>query len=82
MTYWCMVKNVFLLHYNFPPFSTGEAKAQRGVGRREIGHGNLAHRALKGMIPQTILMLFGWFRIFSNPMVLRPWQPSAQEPWH
>ncbi len=41
----------FLLHYNFPPFSTGEAKAQRGVGRREIGHGNLAHRALKRMIP-------------------------------
>ena len=41
----------FLLHYNFPPFSTGEAKAQRGVGRREIGHGNLACRALKTMIP-------------------------------
>ena len=41
----------FLLHYNFPPFSTGEAKAQRGVGRREIGHGHLAWRALKGMIP-------------------------------
>ena len=41
----------FLLHYNFPPFSTGEAKAVRGVGRREIGHGNLAHRALKRMFP-------------------------------
>ena len=41
----------FLLHYNFPPFSTGEAKAQRGVGRREIGHGHLAWRAVKGMIP-------------------------------
>ncbi len=41
----------FLLHYNFPPFSTGEAKAQRGVGRREVGHGNLAHRALKRMFP-------------------------------
>lgn len=41
----------FLLHYNFPPFSTGEAKAQRGVGRREVGHGNLAHRALKRMLP-------------------------------
>ena len=40
-----------LLHYNFPPFSTGEAKAQRGVGRREIGHGHLAWRALKGQIP-------------------------------
>ena len=42
----------FLLHYNFPPFSTGEARPQRGTGRREIGHGNLAHRALKKMIPQ------------------------------
>ena len=41
----------FLLHYNFPPFCTGEAKAQRGVGRREIGHGHLAWRALKDMIP-------------------------------
>ena len=45
-------KERFLLHYNFPPFSTGEARAQRGVGRREIGHGNLACRALKGMIPE------------------------------
>ena len=41
----------FLLHYNFPPFSTGEAKVQRGVGRREIGHGHLAWRGLKGQIP-------------------------------
>ena len=41
----------FLLHYNFPPFSTGEARAPRGVGRREVGHGNLAHRALKRMFP-------------------------------
>ena len=41
----------FLLHYNFPPFSTGEAKPVRGVGRREVGHGNLAHRALKRMFP-------------------------------
>ena len=45
-------KERFLLHYNFPPFSTGEAKAQRGVGRREIGHGHLAWRALKGQIPE------------------------------
>ena len=42
----------FLLHYNFPPFSTGEAKAQRGVGRREIGHGHLAWRGIKGQIPE------------------------------
>ena len=46
-------KERFLLHYNFPPFSTGEAKAQRGTGRREIGHGNLAHRALKRMFPDN-----------------------------
>lgn len=41
----------FVLHYNFPPFSTGEAKASRGLSRREIGHGNLAWRALKPMVP-------------------------------
>jgi polyribonucleotide nucleotidyltransferase len=41
----------FVLHYNFPPFSTGEARASRGISRREVGHGNLAHRALKRMIP-------------------------------
>lgn len=41
----------FVLHYNFPPFSTGDAKPIRGVSRREVGHGNLAHRALKGMVP-------------------------------
>ena len=41
----------FVLHYNFPPFSTGDERPTRGVGRREIGHGNLAHRALKGMVP-------------------------------
>ena len=46
-------KERFLLHYNFPPFSTGEARPQRGVGRREVGHGNLAHRALKPMLPDN-----------------------------
>lgn len=45
-------KERFLLHYNFPSFSTGEAKVPRGLSRREIGHGNLAHRALKKMIPE------------------------------
>jgi polyribonucleotide nucleotidyltransferase len=46
-------KERFLLHYNFPPFATGEAKPQRGVGRREVGHGNLAHRALKSVLPEN-----------------------------
>jgi polyribonucleotide nucleotidyltransferase len=41
----------FVLHYNFPPFSTGEARPFRGLSRREVGHGNLAHRALKKMVP-------------------------------
>ena len=45
-------RDKFLLHYNFPPFSTGDARPYRGVGRREVGHGNLAHRALKGMMPK------------------------------
>ena len=51
-----LVKGVdrFLLHYNFPPFSTNDPKPYRGVGRREIGHGNLAHRALKRMIPDEL----------------------------
>ena len=43
----------FVLHYNFPPFSTGDARASRGVGRREIGHGNLAWRALKAVMPKA-----------------------------
>lgn len=43
--------NKFMLHYNFPGFSTGEVKPNRGVGRREIGHGNLAYRALKKVLP-------------------------------
>ncbi len=47
----CRAKERFLLHYNFPPYSTGDARPQRGVGRREIGHGNLAFRALKRMLP-------------------------------
>ena len=46
-------KAKFLLHYNFPPYSTGEAKPIRGIGRREIGHGNLAFRALKDMLPEN-----------------------------
>ena len=45
-------KSDFLLHYNFLPFSTGDARPYRGTGRREIGHGHLAHRALAGMLPE------------------------------
>ena len=48
-------KNNFLLHYNFPSYSTGEARPNRGTGRREIGHGNLAMRALKHVIPHGIV---------------------------
>ncbi|MBL0308228.1 MAG: polyribonucleotide nucleotidyltransferase [Bacteroidetes bacterium] len=44
----------FLLHYNFPPYSVGEARTSRGVGRREIGHGNLAHRALSKVMPTDL----------------------------
>ena len=44
-------KDKFVLHYNFPPYSTGDARPIRGLSRREVGHGNLAHRALKGMVP-------------------------------
>ena len=55
----------FVLHYNFPPFATGEAKPQRSVGRREIGHGNLAMRAL----------------ISSSPTAPPPWLPSAAAAW-
>ena len=46
-------KDRFMLHYNFPPFSTGDARPYRGVSRREVGHGNLAHRALKAMMPSS-----------------------------
>ncbi len=45
-------EETFYLHYNFPPFCTGEARPIRGISRREVGHGNLAQRALKGMIPE------------------------------
>ena len=44
-------EETFYLHYNFPPFCTGEARPLRGTSRREVGHGNLAQRGLKGMIP-------------------------------
>ncbi len=43
-----------MLHYNFPPYSVGEARTSRGVGRREIGHGNLAHRAISKVMPKNL----------------------------
>ncbi|MDD2569492.1 MAG: polyribonucleotide nucleotidyltransferase [Bacteroidales bacterium] len=54
-------KDRFMLHYNFPPFSTGDARPARGISRREIGHGNLAHRALKAVMPD----------VETNPYVIR-----------
>lgn len=75
-------KEKFLLHYNFPPFSTGEAKASRGVGRREVGHGNLAHRALKRMLPDNYPYTV---RVVSDILELTvhlPWQRYAPELWH
>jgi polyribonucleotide nucleotidyltransferase len=74
----------FILHYNFPPFATGEVKPIRGTGRREIGHGNLALRALKAMMPSkednpyTVRVVSD---ILESNGPLR-WQPSAPEPWH
>ncbi len=75
-------KERFLLHYNFPPFSTGEAKAQRGVGRREIGHGHLAWRALKGQIPADYPYVVRVFLISSNLTVLLLWLPYVPVHWH
>ena len=72
----------FVLHYNFPPFSTGEAKASRGIGRREIGHGNLAHRALKRMIPQIMFMPSALYPIFLNQTVPLPWLQFVPVLWH
>ncbi len=59
-------RDKFLLHYNFPPFSTGDARPSRGVSRREVGHGNLAHRALKRMIPKDELVNPYSIRIVSD----------------
>ena len=69
----------FMLHYNFPPFSVGEVKFLRGPGRREIGHGALAERALttcflrKPISPTPC----AWFPTSWNPTALLPWPPSA-----
>ena len=70
----------FLLHYNFPPFCTGEAKAQRGVGRREIGHGHLAWRGLKGQIPEDSLTPFVWYLRSLSLTALLLWLPYVLVP--
>jgi polyribonucleotide nucleotidyltransferase len=65
----------FMLHYNFPGFSTGEVKPNRGAGRREIGHGNLAARSLKRVLPPdepSALYRTSWSRT-----ALAQWLPSA-----
>lgn len=71
----------FLLHYNFPPFSTGEARPIRGTSRREIGHGNLALRALKPVLPEMIHVLipFAWYQTSSSLMEVQVWQQFAPE---
>lgn len=73
----------FVLHYNFPPFSTGEARPARGLSRREIGHGNLAWRALKPMVPvaKRIRTPFASYPIFWNPTVRPRWLPCVPERW-
>ena len=73
----------FILHYNFPPFSTGEVKPMRGVGRREVGHGNLAMRSLKKMMPGTDYPYT--VRVVSDilkVMVLLQWQQFVPVHWH
>ena len=73
----------FVLHYNFPPFATGEAKPQRSVGRREIGHGNLAMRALKPVIPMAPEnpTPCASSPTSSSPTAPPRWPPSAAAAW-
>ena len=73
----------FMLHYNFPPFSVGEARPLRTPGRREVGHGALAERALSRSFPgktsfpiRSVSCLKFW-----SPTDRRRWRPSAAEPW-
>ena len=72
----------FLMHYNFPPFSVGETSPLRGPGRREIGHGALAERALVPMIPTEEAFpytILAWFPTFWNPTAPPRWQLSAAQ---
>ncbi len=76
-------KKRYMHHYNFPPFSVGEVRPLRGPGRREIGHGALAEKALEPMIPSkeefpyTIRLVSE----FSLPTVPHPWPQFADQPW-
>ena len=73
----------FMHHYNFPPFSTGESKPLRGPGRREIGHGALAERAVAAVIPAKMSSLtpFAPSPTSSLPMAQPPWVRSAAQRW-
>ena len=78
-------KQKFLLHYNFPGFSTGEVRPNRGAGRREIGHGNLALRSLKERVAcrrRKPITLSASFLIFWNQTVHLLWPQFAQVRWH
>ena len=74
----------FMLHYNFPPFSTGEVRPMRGPGRREIGHGALAeeHWNILSHLNRNFLMQYGLFLKFLNLMAHRRWRPFVEEVFH
>ena len=77
------VSKRFYLHYNFPPFSVGEARMQRGPGRREVGHGTLAERALSAVLPErrTSRTRSGSSPRRSSPTARRRWRRSAAPRW-
>ena len=73
-------KRRFMLHYNFPPYSVGEIGRMGGVGRREVGHGNLADKAIRPLIPSQdeFPTLFAWFLKFFLLTARLQWQAFAQ----
>ena len=75
-------EETFYLHYNFPPFCTGEARPLRGTSRREVGHGNLAQRALKGMIPADCPYTVRVVSEVLDLTVLLLWQLFVLVQWH
>ena len=76
-------KRRFMLHYNFPPFSVGEVGRMTGVGRREIGHGALAYRAIEAVLRRKMnrRTRCGWSRTFSSRTGRRRWLRSAELRW-